>query len=372
MIDNQASTPHNEYKFTAEKIRTSKRTLNFEKGADKTGNHSEVTNIKATKRKNYNIEFLRDIAITAIVLHHTLCIFAGWPPNADLGDKELPLFLINLSIYSKSIGLGLFTFIAGYVLNYSIRRKESFLLFLKKKTVRLLVPCVIFAILYAAVFPMYMLSYGQSSPINGTHLWYLPMLFLCVLITDLHAYIRKQQCIILIIGLYIGLKCINHYIGFRTFSEFIVYFPVFYIGFWFGKLRLEERLDKHAINLFLFFLLLIAAGINLFGDEIATPNLSLTLSMSVNSIFAYLIVFKIRANIPLNPFGVCISRQSFTIYLLHQFVIDTLLYIHIADDMNIYGIIVLFSSCAFFIPIALGITYDKIASIIHNRICFVA
>lgn len=152
-------------------------------------------------------------------------------------------------------------------------------------------------------------------------------------------------------------------------------FSCFYIGFWFGKLRLEERLDKHAINLFLFLLLLIAAGINLFGVEIATPNLSLTLSMSVNSIFAYLIVFKIRANIPLNPFGVCISRQSFTIYLLyllHQFVIDSLLYIHIADDMNIYGIIVLFSSCAFFIPIALGITYDKIASIIHNRICFVA
>lgn len=42
-------------------------------------------------------------------------------------------------------------------------------------------------------------------------------------------------------------------------------------------------------------------------------------------IFTYFLLIKYRKNTPLSKFGSLISNQSFTIYILHQFIINFLL-----------------------------------------------
>lgn len=57
---------------------------------------------------NYNIAFLRNLAIISIVLHHTVCMYVGSPPNAGL----LPTFGNAPFIFGQTsnFGLGVFNF----------------------------------------------------------------------------------------------------------------------------------------------------------------------------------------------------------------------------------------------------------------------
>lgn len=45
---------------------------------------------------NYNINVLRCMAIIAIVLHHSMIAFCGWPPNHAIGG-EIPIFANEVS-----------------------------------------------------------------------------------------------------------------------------------------------------------------------------------------------------------------------------------------------------------------------------------
>ena len=73
------------------------------------------------QRIDYNISFLRNIAIICIILHHTLTIYTGWPPN-HIVNTELPAYMLIISQLLKGLGLGAFTFISGYLCSINLKR----------------------------------------------------------------------------------------------------------------------------------------------------------------------------------------------------------------------------------------------------------
>ena len=91
---------------------------------------------------NFNISCLRGFAILAIVLHHTLCAFYGWPPNHGIGGA--PHYSLYVCEILRIFGLGVFTFISGYVLYFQNRKTDTFPCFIKKKFRRIMIPCLLY------------------------------------------------------------------------------------------------------------------------------------------------------------------------------------------------------------------------------------
>ena len=179
------------------------------------------------QRIDYNISLLRDIAIICIILHHTLTIYTGWPPN-HIVNTELPAYMLIISQLLKGLGLGTFTFISGYLMFNQSKKKYPFKLFAKTKAQRLLYPLVVFGVAYQILFPSFMLPFWPT-PFNGTHLWYLPMLFICMMITSVDLYLKKPKIWLAVI--YLCILCIS----FRTFLELSKYLPLFMTGYFFNK-----------------------------------------------------------------------------------------------------------------------------------------
>lgn len=194
---------------------------------------------------NHNITNLRNMAIVAIVLHHSLIAFCGWPPNHAIGGN-IPVLADILSGLFKNFGLGVFTFISGFVLYYQAKKQESCQHFFIKKIKRIIIPCLIWACVYGLFFSSYMYSTWPAA-INGTHLWYLPMLFLCVIVGAAHFFVRKPLLVVIVCYIVIG--ALGKFTHFRTFMEFSFYFPVFYAGFGTNKFRIDKLIAKYKMLL---------------------------------------------------------------------------------------------------------------------------
>lgn len=180
-----------------------------------------------SKVYNYNLSVLRVIAITFIVLHHSFCIYGVWPPHSGI-SVHLPLWAHLCSSILKTTGLSVFTFISGYLLYNQGMKHPRLISFVKKKTKRILLPTILFGGLYWLTFPQYMFA-SYPSFVNGTHLWYLPMLFLCMMITSVCFYTKRGIAIVM--SLWVMMFFLKNLFGGRTFVEVFVYLPVFFSGY---------------------------------------------------------------------------------------------------------------------------------------------
>ena len=131
-----------------------------------------------------DVVVIRDILVVLLVFYHAFAIFSGgWEPIE--GYPSIP-FYWWLDKLSYSFLLELFVFISGYLFGYQVRVKgvgklQAKDLFLNKFQ-RLIVPCIIFSLLYIAVFldikqPLYKTAYDVFNGVG--HMWFLPMLFWC-------------------------------------------------------------------------------------------------------------------------------------------------------------------------------------------------
>ena len=135
------------------------------------------------KKNLYEVSIIRPIVITLLVVMHSFTMFSGggkyWPLPENIETIEVYRWIAK-STYSFM--LEMFVFISGYLLAYQLlRRKEAFLLFSVKKAKRLLLPSILFSIVYFAIFFEYKgIADYVYSILNGSgHMWYLPMIFWC-------------------------------------------------------------------------------------------------------------------------------------------------------------------------------------------------
>lgn len=131
-----------------------------------------------------NVALIRPILLVLLVFYHAFAIYSGaWAPIQ--GYPEVPVYWW-LDKLSSAFMLEMFVFISGYVFGFQIRTRGGDKLNAKNllwgKFKRLMIPCMVFSLLYILLFgnitqPIQKTLYGL---VNGVgHMWFLPMLFWC-------------------------------------------------------------------------------------------------------------------------------------------------------------------------------------------------
>lgn len=132
-----------------------------------------------------DVVIIRLLLIILLVLYHSFAIYNGaWQMPEGIHDVKSYWWIAS---FSYSFMLEAFVFVSGYVFGFQVREKyhgeigaDSCVL---KKAKRLLVPSIVFSILYFLCFNVGKeISWGGLvyNIINGEgHMWFLPMLFWC-------------------------------------------------------------------------------------------------------------------------------------------------------------------------------------------------
>lgn len=204
----------------------------------------DIHNMQTNSSNNtlYEVIHVRLFLILALVFYHAFAIFSGaWEPIDGYPNVQVYNIMDELSYACL---LETFVFISGYILGYQVRKKgEEYIQtrgFIIKKIKRLLVPSILFSVLYILLF-----GKGDRSALStlyevcsgAGHMWFLPMLFWCFLLVYIFKRLKVSNGILLIITpLLICLSAIP--LPFRLGSA-MYYFPFFWGGYCVKKYNLN-------------------------------------------------------------------------------------------------------------------------------------
>ena len=123
------------------------------------------------------------LALLIVFMHSFTCYQGSWSPPAGYVDIPLYKWLTRTSF---AFTLETFVFLSGYLFAYqkiTLQRTDGFWKLTINKLKRLILPSIIFSVLYFVLFFEYKgVRNAAYSIINGCgHMWYLPMLFWCFL-----------------------------------------------------------------------------------------------------------------------------------------------------------------------------------------------
>ena len=137
------------------------------------------------KKFIYEAAFIRPIVILLLVIYHAFIIYqGGWSEPEGFEPNKAYWWISKLSY---AFMLETFVFISGYIFALQLPKFEPNFgggkLLVTNKLKRLILPSILFSIIYVVLF------YTYESPIktlyailNGAgHMWFLPMLFWCFL-----------------------------------------------------------------------------------------------------------------------------------------------------------------------------------------------
>ena len=232
-------------------------------------NHQGLTGNKMVKFLNQSApknRYLEDIVILRLLLiflliwNHAFAPYSGkWDaiPNIEVVPVYKWFVLIVYHMRIQAL-----IFISGYLLGYTSKRKPDALLFrncVVKKIRRLLIPGIVFSIIY------YMIFYDISRPINqiaynivngSGHMWFLPMLFWCFVGVYLVEKLKIKPFLVLYVGLVMAILPLPE-IPLRINMTF-KYFIYFYIGFgiqrrYLNFLNPQNRIRPILLCIFVYF-----------------------------------------------------------------------------------------------------------------------
>lgn len=176
------------------------------------------------------VSFVRPLLILLVILYHSMAIHTG---NWDLPEGVTVITTYKvIGRVSYAFMLESFVFVSGYVWAYQREtrgKKEGFFALIQKKAIRLLVPTIIFGLLY-----IFLLENKTPTIIHllegPGHLWFLPMLFECFLISWLILYMNMSLRIIIPLLFFIGIL-IPAGLPLRL-SLTLYYLPFFLLGYY--------------------------------------------------------------------------------------------------------------------------------------------
>lgn len=131
-----------------------------------------------------NVAIIHPILLVLLVFYHAFAVYSGaWAPIEGYPEVLVYWWLDKLSY---AFMLEMFVFISGYVFGFQVRTKGEEKLKVKNllwgKFKRLMIPCMVFSLLYILLFgnitqPIQKTLYGLVNVVG--HMWFLPMLFWC-------------------------------------------------------------------------------------------------------------------------------------------------------------------------------------------------
>lgn len=147
-------------------------------------------NATSTPKKNllFEVSIIRPLVIFLLVIYHSLCIFTGgWELPQGVAPNDVYWWLGHLI---SGFRIETIAFVGGYVFAYqcvALKKRIPFHKFAWKKFKRLMIPCWIFGVVFFFLFryhPGMKWNVCMWRILNGVeHLWFLPMLFWCFLLT---------------------------------------------------------------------------------------------------------------------------------------------------------------------------------------------
>ena len=276
---------------------------------------------------------MRFIAIVMIVFHHCLTVFYLFPPSdlTSIGFGEIGFFLSN---FAKVYGLGIFTFISGFLLVNSRQDSLSWS-FILHKAKKILLPCFLTALVYYLFFSEFCVT---RNTIKDTHLWYLPMIFVFYLLLPI---LKSKSIRITIGGVLVAMflfVVFGRITDIKLFSDCLRYYGYFVTGALLNKyFRLGMLKSKELILLAVSTMLFIKYG-TIFPTIgiIENSGMMSPVGVAIEIICLYFLFCHIRVS---NKYKMAIvnydrqlgmvkkviflvSKHSYQIYLLHMFVIN--------------------------------------------------
>lgn len=300
---------------------------------------------------NPNIVLFRALAILLVILGHSIILY---DPTWGIYTTEVKAsYFVILKKVINQIQMPLFFSISGYLFYYSSCKKYKFLLFIKNKVLRLLVPYIFIAFFYMDPIKILLGVPGYTSNgiasllkqqimfTNNGHLWFLPCLFFIFLfISIILKYLNNRITCLVFLALLIGLNLTSNrlpnILSLNLVSQYAAYFYIGYIGNRF-------TLHKNIRPLYWGFIVL------LFCLTLIQPMDNLRpIGILVCLYFLYQIPFGYKSSI-INE----ISKNSYGLYLFHS----PLVYITYTYFRDISPIFVLLINMIIMGSIAYILTY---------------
>lgn len=217
-----------------------------------------MNSYSSSRKYLLDVGVIRIILIFLLIIYHSLCPFTSeyWDNPQGI---VIPVYYW-IGRISYSFMLESFVFISGLILGYQVLTKGlstlSFKKLIRNKAKRLIVPSIIFSIIYYILF-LDLSSAPSSILISITegagHMWFLPMLFWCfggIFIINLFDNNIKY-----IIPLLFILACVSVVKLPLRLNLSVYYFFFFYIGYSMGLNHIN--ISKYATKKYILILVLL-------------------------------------------------------------------------------------------------------------------
>lgn len=307
-----------------------------------------MSHILSHNNRNLNIDILRIVAIYAIILIHSSSSFLFY--NAFNNGAHWWIISVTYSSFLKW-SAGVFVMISGaYMLEE--KRSENIGVFLKKRFLRIIIPFIIWAILYKIIEDPQ--AFIQSKGLifktyiadlyNGRveyHLWFIYMIGILYLLTPVLSFLvnhAPKNILYYFIGLWLLLNFFPDYLhqfkdwefGSKYYLEFSRYSGLYILGF----LLKDVRVKKPWILLIVFIFISL---INSYGtyylsstrgynDYFFLSRLNITNIINSILIFLFFVSIKIRDKGKFierrNQWIIQLSLLSYGIFLNHVLILN--------------------------------------------------
>lgn len=301
------------------------------------------------KKQLQEVTIIRPIIIILLVLMHSFTMYSGeWPLPEGIGNVRSYFWVQKASF---AFMLEMFAFISGYLFAYQInelKKKITFRSLLKDKFKRLIIPCIVFSVLYAAIFydkfPGF-ISFVYKICSGIGHMWFLNMLFWCFLGTYLLLKIKIREGVKIVL---LFLLSIFSFIPLPfQMTSTLYYMFFFYLSFLVFRNK-ETLINKFAnvksIIIFGILFLVLFISLTLFKEQVdltlstetaiiykaillSISNLSRLIYSTIGLLWFYVFVMYLLKIIRKIPDWIISSNTlCMGIYLIHQFILKYLYY----------------------------------------------
>lgn len=298
-------------------------------------------NTKNTKKLLYEVSIIRPIIILLLVILHSFCIY-GYAWTMPTGIEYVALYRLLIK-FIMGFRIEMIALVSGYVFAYqslTICRKYEFRSFAYKKFQRLIIPGLIFSLLYYFCFSFNKSTFGSfdwfldlSSGFG--HLWFLPMLFWCFLtIWCIDRYKLSSRTTFIILALLSILDMPKLPLGFSRVFHFAFYCYLGYVMYA-NKQKILDKFMKYKFIALAWCLYSFLVCASLIFEHfkglifyIYIKN-GLSLFVACSGIFAlYLLVCKLidKPNYVPSETVIKSSKLCYGVYVYHQFILIYLYY----------------------------------------------
>lgn len=323
---------------------------------------SRAVSHSAPKRYLEDIALLRLVLILMLVVHHSFAPYSdAWV--AFPGMQECSVYQAIASV-TRTMMLPVFVFISGYLYGYSILSNPARLsiqgsVFSKAK--RLLLPSLLFSVLYVLLFFDWSAAPLQVTSvvlIGAGHLWFLPMLFCCFMACFLVARVKRHGAVMLfacVLAIYpppfatttsITLLNMPLMVLRKWLEAMSEYFVFFYLGFLCGRKLLARAIERtktpRCLMLCVLAFLIAKVGLTIVNRNVLSDANDFPSMLSLNELLKNLctLICGLSAvglmygginrflvgKVKLNRALIKLSGYCFGVYIYQQFILMGLYY----------------------------------------------